>query len=122
MSTFHAFALAILQGITELFPISSLGHAVIVPALFGWPIDQHAPEFLPFVVVLRHVGSTPPSGEWFGSLRVLINDLAEPADLLGLARRVPAARQDKRGTHQVERLLRQQQVGLCLLAGRDPDL
>ena len=56
MSTFHAFALAILQGITELFPISSLGHVVIVPSLLGWPIDQHAPEFLPFVVVL-HVGT-----------------------------------------------------------------
>jgi undecaprenyl-diphosphatase len=56
MSIFHAFALAILQGITELFPISSLGHAVIVPPLLGWPIDQHAPEFLPFVVVL-HVGT-----------------------------------------------------------------
>jgi undecaprenyl-diphosphatase len=56
MSAFHAFALAILQGITELFPISSLGHAVIVPPLFGWPIDQRSPEFLPFVVVL-HVGT-----------------------------------------------------------------
>jgi undecaprenyl-diphosphatase len=56
MSAFHAFALAILQGITELFPISSLGHAAIVPSLLGWPIDQHAPEFLPFVVVL-HIGT-----------------------------------------------------------------
>jgi undecaprenyl-diphosphatase len=56
MTAFHAFALAILQGVTELFPISSLGHTVIVPALFGWPIDQHAPDFLPFVVVL-HVGT-----------------------------------------------------------------
>lgn len=56
MSMLHAFALAILQGISELFPISSLGHAVIVPSLLGWPIDQHAPEFLPFVVVL-HVGT-----------------------------------------------------------------
>ncbi|HXC28873.1 MAG TPA: undecaprenyl-diphosphate phosphatase [Stellaceae bacterium] len=56
MSVLHAFALAILQGITELFPISSLGHTVIVPSLLGWPIDQHAPEFLPFVVVL-HVGT-----------------------------------------------------------------
>src|SRR5580693_4317672 len=56
MSVFNAFALAILQGITELFPISSLGHVVIVPSLLGWPIDQHAPEFLPFVVVL-HVGT-----------------------------------------------------------------
>src|ERR1700722_4720507 len=57
MSALHAFALAILQGITELFPISSLGHAVIVPPLLGWTtIDQRAPEFLPFVVVL-HVGT-----------------------------------------------------------------
>jgi undecaprenyl-diphosphatase len=56
MSALHAFALAILQGVTELFPISSLGHTVIVPSLLGWPIDQHGPEFLPFVVVL-HVGT-----------------------------------------------------------------
>lgn len=56
MTAFYAFAIAILQGVTELFPISSLGHAVIVPALFGWPVDQHAPAFLPFVVVL-HVGT-----------------------------------------------------------------
>ncbi len=52
----YAFALAVLQGISELFPISSLGHAVIIPALLGWPIDQHAPAFLPFVVVL-HLGT-----------------------------------------------------------------
>jgi undecaprenyl-diphosphatase len=56
MSALHAFALAVLQGISELFPISSLGHAVIVPTVLGWPIDQHAPEFLPFIVVL-HVGT-----------------------------------------------------------------
>ena len=56
MSALHAFALAVLQGVTELFPISSLGHAVIVPPLLGWPIDQHSPEFLPFIVVL-HVGT-----------------------------------------------------------------
>ena len=57
MSALHAIALAILQGITELFPVSSLGHAVIVPPLLGWStIDQHSPEFLPFVVVL-HVGT-----------------------------------------------------------------
>jgi undecaprenyl-diphosphatase len=56
MSALHAFALAILQGVTELFPISSLGHAVIVPSLLGWPINQRSPEFLPFIVVL-HVGT-----------------------------------------------------------------
>jgi undecaprenyl-diphosphatase len=56
MVAFYAFALAVLQGIAELFPISSLGHAVIVPPLFGWSVDQHSPAFLPFVVVL-HVGT-----------------------------------------------------------------
>jgi len=56
MTAFYALALAILQGVTELFPISSLGHAVIVPSLLGWPIDQHAPAFLPFIVVL-HIGT-----------------------------------------------------------------
>jgi undecaprenyl-diphosphatase len=56
MLAFYAYTLAILQGVTELFPISSLGHAVIVPSLFGWTLDQHAPSFLPFVVVL-HVGT-----------------------------------------------------------------
>jgi undecaprenyl-diphosphatase len=56
MLALYAYALAVLQGVTELFPISSLGHAVIVPSLFGWRLDQHAPSFLPFVVVL-HVGT-----------------------------------------------------------------
>ena len=56
MAALYALALAVLQGFTELFPISSLGHAVIVPPLFGWPVDQHSPDFLPFVVVL-HVGT-----------------------------------------------------------------
>lgn len=56
MSPIDACALAILQGITELFPISSLGHTVILPALFGWSLDQASRAFLPFVVVL-HVGT-----------------------------------------------------------------
>ena len=48
--------LAILQGITELFPISSLGHSVLVPALLGWPISRDASWFLPYIVVL-HLGT-----------------------------------------------------------------
>ena len=56
MTLFLAIAIAILQGVTELFPVSSLGHAVIIPALFGLPIDIKAPEYLPFLVVL-HVGT-----------------------------------------------------------------
>ena len=52
----QAIVLAVVQGVTELFPVSSLGHAVILPHLFGWTIDQNAPTFLPFLVML-HVGT-----------------------------------------------------------------
>ena len=56
MTAFQALVTAILQGITELFPVSSLGHAVVLPALLGWQIDQQSPSFLPFLVVL-HLGT-----------------------------------------------------------------
>jgi len=52
----QALVTAILQGITELFPVSSLGHAVLLPRLLGWSLDQQAPYFLPFLVVL-HLGT-----------------------------------------------------------------
>ncbi|HET7176280.1 MAG TPA: undecaprenyl-diphosphate phosphatase [Gammaproteobacteria bacterium] len=52
----YLILLAILQGVTELFPISSLGHSVLLPALLHWPIDREAPWFLPYIVVL-HIGT-----------------------------------------------------------------
>lgn len=52
----YLILLAILQGVTELFPISSLGHSVLIPALLHWPIDRDAPWFLPYIVVL-HLGT-----------------------------------------------------------------
>src|SRR5262249_3744788 len=36
ISYFQAIVIGLLQGVTELFPISSLGHSVLIPALFGW--------------------------------------------------------------------------------------
>ena len=56
MTLIAAILFAIMQGATELFPVSSLGHAVIVPRLLHWSVNQHAPSFLPFVVML-HVGT-----------------------------------------------------------------
>ncbi len=55
---FQAILIGILQGITELFPVSSLGHSVILPALFGWDqvvTQQSASEssFLAFLVGLH---------------------------------------------------------------------
>ena len=56
MTLVQAVIIAILQGVTELFPVSSLGHAVVLPKLLGWSVDQSAPAFLPFLVVL-HLGT-----------------------------------------------------------------
>jgi undecaprenyl-diphosphatase len=61
ISTFQAIVLGLLQGVSELFPISSLGHTVLFPHLFGWNnivAWQSQPEspWLAFIVML-HVGS-----------------------------------------------------------------
>jgi undecaprenyl-diphosphatase len=56
MTLVQAVIIAILQGVTELFPVSSLGHAVVLPTLLGWHVDQASPDFLPFLVVL-HLGT-----------------------------------------------------------------
>ena len=56
MDTLQAIGIAILQGATELFPISSLGHAVVLPAVLNWNLDQKSAEFLPFLVLL-HTGT-----------------------------------------------------------------
>ncbi len=61
ITTFQAIVLGVLQGVSELFPISSLGHTVLFPTLFGWDNIvrwQSQPEspWLAFIVML-HVGS-----------------------------------------------------------------
>jgi undecaprenyl-diphosphatase len=57
MTLIQAVVMAALQGVTELFPISSLGHAVIAPALLGWRnVDENAAGFLPFLAVM-HLGT-----------------------------------------------------------------
>ena len=48
--------MALLQGATELFPVSSLGHAVLIPSLLHWSFKQSDPSFLPFLVLL-HLGT-----------------------------------------------------------------
>jgi undecaprenyl-diphosphatase len=50
LSLLQAAILGVLQGISELFPISSLGHSIILPTLLGWTIDQKANYFLGFLV------------------------------------------------------------------------
>src|SRR2546423_418820 len=50
LSYFQAAIFGAVQGITELFPVSSLGHSVILPKLLGWHINQNDPYFLTFLV------------------------------------------------------------------------
>ncbi|MDB5189465.1 MAG: Undecaprenyl-diphosphatase [Parcubacteria group bacterium] len=99
-----------LQGFTELFPISSLGHTVILPRLLGWSIDQSAESFVIFLVAthfatalvlvfffwsdwwkiafgfFRSVGARRiPAGDTYARLAWLIIIATIPAGILGLA-------------------------------------
>ncbi|MHB8253609.1 MAG: undecaprenyl-diphosphate phosphatase [Acidiferrobacter sp.] len=56
MHVWQMLVLAVIQGVTELFPISSLGHSVLVRTILAWHISKASPDFLPFLVVL-HVGT-----------------------------------------------------------------
>ena len=56
MSFWQALFMGLLQGATELFPVSSLGHAVLVPSLLHWSFRQSDPSFVPFLVLL-HLGT-----------------------------------------------------------------
>ncbi|MDQ6876510.1 MAG: undecaprenyl-diphosphate phosphatase [Candidatus Dormibacteraeota bacterium] len=52
----QALFMGLLQGATELFPVSSLGHAVLIPTLLHWSFRQSDPSFVPFLVLL-HLGT-----------------------------------------------------------------
>ena len=56
MTFWQALVLGLLQGATELFPVSSLGHSVLLPTLLHWSYRQSDPTFVPFLVLL-HLGT-----------------------------------------------------------------
>ena len=65
--------LAILQGVAELFPVSSLGHTIIIPSLLGWGDVVGQDTFLPIVVIL-HLGTAVALlgfywRDWLGLIR-----------------------------------------------------
>src|SRR5438105_9802930 len=73
--------LALLQGVTELFPISSLGHTVILPGLFGWGDLVRNDSFLPLIVAL-HLGTSIALvlyfwRDWLQVVRTLITSVKE---------------------------------------------
>jgi undecaprenyl-diphosphatase len=86
ISYFQAVVLGLLQGTTELFPISSLGHTVLFPTLFGWHTvvriqSESESPWLAFVVML-HVGSALGLlayfwREWIQIIRAFFRTLAK---------------------------------------------
>jgi undecaprenyl-diphosphatase len=57
LTALQAIVMAVLQGVTELFPVSSLGHAVILPRLLYWGVNEKAPDWLAYLVVM-HLGTS----------------------------------------------------------------
>ena len=77
MTFSQALVLALLQGVSELFPISSLGHIILVPALLHWQnVNRSSASFLAFVVVL-HLGTALAlivfyRAQWYAIVRALV--------------------------------------------------
>ena len=53
MQDWQAMVLGALQGVAELFPISSLAQTILIPALLGWQLNGEGSDFLAFVVALH---------------------------------------------------------------------
>jgi undecaprenyl-diphosphatase len=81
MNTSHftvlgAIVLAIVQGVTELFPVSSLGHSVVLPHITGLPLNIESPSFIPLLTLL-HLGTATALliyfwPDWMKILRSLV--------------------------------------------------
>src|SRR6266849_1307594 len=81
LTIWQTIFLALLQGITELFPISSLGHTVILPGLLGWGDLVRDPRFLPLIVAL-HLGTCIALllyfwRDWVQVIRTLVTSVKE---------------------------------------------
>lgn len=77
----QAIAIGLLQGVTELFPVSSLGHAVLLPAWLGgsWKIFAADPQYL-LIAVAFHLASAIAlflvfGRRWISILHSAINGL-----------------------------------------------
>ncbi|TMD18062.1 MAG: undecaprenyl-diphosphate phosphatase [Chloroflexi bacterium] len=103
MTLLQALFMGLLQGATELFPVSSLGHAVLVPSLLHWSFKQSDSSFVPFLVLL-HIGTATAllvlyrtqwasiiRGFFTAAIRGSINSDAERLAMLLMTGTLPAA-------------------------------
>ena len=77
----QAVALGLLQGVSELFPVSSLGHSVILPKLVGWKIHQNDSFFITFLVATHFATALVLLGffwrDWVRIVKGLVRSLRE---------------------------------------------
>jgi undecaprenyl-diphosphatase len=81
ISYFQGIVLGLIQGVSELFPISSLGHAVVTPRLFGWNIHQNDKFFIAFLVAVHLATAIVLLGffweDWVRVVRGLLRSLRD---------------------------------------------
>lgn len=99
MTIFQTVVFALIQGLSELFPVSSVAHGVLTPYIFGWSLDPEflKEHFMPFVVML-HLGTAVAlliffGSEWISIIQSLFTGNSKYRRLLKLiiAGTVPAA-------------------------------
>ncbi len=61
----HAIVLGIVQGLTEFIPISSSGHLILVPWLFGWDELRSNPDLNKTFDVALHIGTFVGAAAYF---------------------------------------------------------
>jgi undecaprenyl-diphosphatase len=80
ISYFQAVILGLTQGVAEPFPISSLGHGVILPRLAGWHIHQNDKFFLTFLIATHLATALVLLGiffeDWVRIVRGLLRSLS----------------------------------------------
>ena len=75
LSYSQAILLGLLQGFSELFPISSLGHSVILPHLLGWNIKQNDPFFLTFLVATHFATAIVLVGFYWNDWKKIVSGM-----------------------------------------------
>ena len=81
ISYFQSIVLGIIQGVTEPFPVSSLGHSVIVPKLLGWNLTMSNDKFVTFLVATHFATALVFLGifwdDWVRIVKGLVRSIAQ---------------------------------------------
>lgn len=97
MTILQTIVFAIIQGISELFPVSSVAHGVLTPYALGWALDPAflKEHFLPFLVML-HLGTAVAlliyfRHDWLMMARTVMDPARRKTLTLLIAGTIPAA-------------------------------